>query len=117
MPKTGGTSLCSIFQTLNMDVSKSNCWIPEDGPEWCCLSETMLKERTCTERLNEKNKPIISMIERYMDTNNGVNETLICPKIRYGILIRNPLDRAISHLKHFARFRKSTVLLILKQYW
>ena len=109
IPKTGGTTICKGLVATNQCVAQSrakgNCWVTSDGPEWCCLPTRVAKRKTCEKRRAYPNA--VTMIERYMDTDPTTNQTLFCDGVTYGIILREPVSRAISQVHEFVAMLRS----------
>lgn len=127
IPKSGGTSLCNLYKKqpnnnifmkaikktkelprhdrLELNGIDQNCWRYIDGP--LHFLRLKLKNLQCKERKEvlTANFPELtfSMQERFMDSSADRLRTLFCPDIKYGIVIREPLMRAASHVHFFVQ--------------
>jgi hypothetical protein len=108
IPKTGGTSLCSLARLHKNTTNATlyNCWQPGIFyPVWCCYA---FKERkglldydnaTCDVFLENNPLPEFVMNENYLDYP-------LCSTHRiYSVALRDPIDRAMSHERHLDHFR------------
>ena len=102
IPKTFGTILCDQWRTAGFKVSHRihNCVHPKDVTDWCCSIFADEKHATCDQRKSFD----ATMIERFveLDENNLIKK---CADTKYSIFLRHPLQRIISHLRHFCEFR------------
>lgn len=100
IPKAGGTSICSLAKESGKQVETSgnNCWEKTHFyPLWCCFKFEDRPEWPSCEVLNEK-LPEFVMNENYLDYP-------LCMQNRmYSTLIRDPIDRAMSHELHLGNF-------------
>jgi hypothetical protein len=117
IPKAGGTTLCQLA-TLHKRVLKQwgNCWERKHFyPAWCDFDfnarEGMLDNKTCHAAYMERPElPEFVMNENYLDLP-------MCPYQRiYSMVIREPVDRAMSNERTLQAFiRKSTEVTFLQR--
>jgi hypothetical protein len=119
IPKAGGTTLCELAKlyksVLNPDKKGSNCWEGKHFyPAWMSgdidAREDMLDNKTCHAYMERPNLPEFVMNENYLDLP-------MCPHQRiYSMVIREPVDRAMSNERHLYNFRdKSTEVTFLQR--
>jgi len=92
--KCGGTSMCELAKQHSRIAPSRGCWTDGDGPTWI-EGVRSAQELTCKERgdVMEAGGYNAQFIERYMDGNGT-----ICPNLVYGVVLREPLSRVISHV-------------------
>lgn len=101
-PKVGGTTLCSLAKRNELHVPDPhsgggvNCQAKLFRPFWCCTPpEKHEMAATCQDIQNMTG---FVMNENYLDYP-------LCPQDRlYTVLLRDPVDRAISHLSYLFKF-------------
>jgi hypothetical protein len=95
--KAGGTLMCDVatHNCAEGQVPEDNCWHTGDGPMWCPMSRVP-KQLSCEQRALKatKNGFRFMAVERYMDAGPP------CPQFRYITLLREPIGRAKSMIKH-----------------
>ncbi len=103
LPKSGGSSLCSVAKEAGKvqgQPSHNNCW--EQGhfyPMWCARKFTTRRTWHDCDAMDAE-LPEFIMNENYLDYP-------LCTQQRiYSIVIREPVDRAISHEMHLEKFRE-----------
>ncbi|KAL7468715.1 hypothetical protein ACHAXS_008942 [Conticribra weissflogii] len=101
IPKAGGTSICFIAKNSNKEISSdsNNCWEREHfRPLWCCGE---FEDRPFWQSCKELDGalPEFVMDENFLDYP-------LCMQHRiYSMLIRDPVDRAVSHRSHLDKFK------------
>ncbi|KAL7552175.1 hypothetical protein ACHAWF_015392 [Thalassiosira exigua] len=118
IPKTGGTSLCTLAKKAfgkNQTITKSdNCWEPGHfQPLW--ISPGLRREKwigTCNS--------ISSRLPKFVMNENYLDYPLCMQNRLYSILLRDPLERVISHEDHLRRayekLKRHHVELLQKNY-
>ena len=91
IPKTGGTSLCSLAKENSLSTPGSFCWRDGFCPLWCGCSN--LSPTTC-QQIHQMQQELI-MNENYLDYPLCGEERL------YSVALREPVSRAMSHVNHF----------------
>lgn len=104
IPKAGGTAFCSLARSMKDTFPlPDNCFSKnhEFGmPLWCCSEFADRQEWDPANVCNALDQilPEFSMNENYLDHPLCQNNRL------YSILLRNPVDRAMSQERHLSRF-------------
>lgn len=101
IPKSGGTTLCMGLKAAGRETGRSNgCWSPGDGPEWAAQKHSSTGERNCSAR---RAGPRYAFIERHLDSfgAGGTRAALFCDRVRYSVLLREPIARAVSHMHNY----------------
>lgn len=95
IPKAGGTSLCAMAKERWDNLTKWNCWDQDFFyPIWCCGTFQDRERVSCDAPNNISSFPDFVMNENYLDHP-------LCLKNRiYSIVLRDPVERAMSHEKH-----------------
>jgi len=101
--KAGGTSFHHLAQAngkkMPEDNDKQGGWMKGDGPMWCCDRPV---ELACDERVSKMQDNNMIFQERYPDANGGHGRPELCDNLVYGVMLRKPLDRIISHLNELS---------------
>ncbi|KAL7470827.1 hypothetical protein ACHAXS_011106 [Conticribra weissflogii] len=97
VPKTGGTSICELAEKSGKEVirdNETNCWEREHfWPLWCCY-EFSARPSFGSCREFDGTLPEFVMNENFLDYP-------LCMENRiYSTLVRDPVDRVISHQVH-----------------
>lgn len=100
IPKAGGTSLCSLANKSSKQTTQRNCWERAHFcPLWCCCKFADHQEWPSCSVLDES-LPEFVMNENYLDYP-------LCMQNRiYSMLLRDPIDRAMSHVRHLSLFNE-----------
>lgn len=111
IPKAGGTSLCDLAKSAGMKTPESNnCWEENHGyPLWLISKFVDRREWTigcddpsrCDEFVDAE-VPEFTMNENYLD------HPLLAERL-YSVVLREPIDRAMSQERHLGMYRKSRV--------
>jgi hypothetical protein len=114
IPKAGGTSLCKLVRNNNITTPGDNCWEEPFCPVWCCACNwrrpvhksvcDLLEERTLATLTNSpaahnNNNNDNTLLEFAM--NENYFDYPFCNERTYSIVLRDPVDRAMSHVNHF----------------
>ncbi|KAL3770687.1 hypothetical protein ACHAW5_003131 [Stephanodiscus triporus] len=99
IPKAGGTALCQLAKRAKKDTPPGNCWqrvhfIPLWYPGFKWLERAGFPKNNTCDVFDEKLKEF-TMNENYLDYPLCMNARL------YSILLRRPVDRAMSQERHF----------------
>jgi hypothetical protein len=92
--------MCALAHQNSRVVDHWNaCWDQGDGPTWLYGTQEVI-ERDCAERVASMAAGPYDMQfnERYMDRNGT-----LCDKMVYGVTLRDPLDRAVSHVNEMMK--------------
>ena len=104
IPKTGGTAFCSLARSMKDTFPlPGNCFNQDlrfGLPLWCCWKFEDRQEWDPENVCNALDQilPEFTMNENYLDHPLCQNNRL------YSILLRNPVDRAMSQERHLSRF-------------
>ena len=94
IPKTGGTSVCTAAEnTPELETKGDNCWTKTFCPIWVGCYQP--KPTTC-ENLYQNKKLNFRMNENWLDE--------LCPQRTYSMILREPISRAMSHVRHLKVF-------------
>ena len=101
IPKAGGSSLCKFAQSTKMETPPGNCFHRVHFiPLWCCYKwkdrKGFPKNITCD--IFDRNLKEFTMNENYLDYPLCMNTRL------YSILLRFPVERAMSQERHYMKF-------------
>ena len=101
IPKAGGSSLCKFAQSTKMETPPGNCFHRVHFiPLWCCYKwkdrKGFPKNITCD--IFDRNLKEFTMNENYLDYPLCMNTRL------YSILLRGPVERAMSQERHYMKF-------------
>ena len=93
--------------------STQNCVMNGDHTDWCCSDFALQQHNTCEQRRQADFD--VTMVERFMDLNSDGSAQL-CDGMSYATILRNPLARAVSHVRNFGLvFRIHFWTLLQKQ--
>ena len=118
IPKAAGTSMCSISEKegnypqsvnrkpgyfLEEKEKRDNCWQAEFCPFWCCYRPPNPPRNPISCPQLEKRYDAFVMNENYLDYP-------WCTQDRtYSMLIRDPVARTVSHMRHLNKFVKKGI--------
>jgi len=94
VPKTGGTSLCELVKTNGISTGKSNCWVPQMCPHWCCCSQ--LRRLSCAD--------LRSIPLDFIGNERFLDHPICDDDFAYSLTVREAVSRAVSHVQHQLRF-------------
>ena len=103
--KAGGTSFHGLAKANHKEMPTWNRWRRQggwfkgDGPVWCCDEPI---ERSCEDHINMMGDNRLTLQERYLDANGGKDKPQLCDELVYAVMLRNPVDRLMSHLNELA---------------
>jgi hypothetical protein len=104
IPRLSGSSLCKLAKLVKKEIHPSNnCWEKLHFPPlWCCFKWMdrvgFPANNTC--EAFDKDLKEFTMNENYLDYPLCMNHRL------YSILLRNPVDRAMSQERHYMAYIK-----------
>lgn len=100
IPKAGGTSICSIAKKSEKEISldANNCWEREHFlPLWCCGK---FEDRPFWQSCED----LDGALPEFVMDENFLDFPLCMQQRIYSTLIRDPVDRAVSHRAHLNKF-------------
>lgn len=100
IPKTAGTSLCSLAKSLEKEVPPTNnCFESRHFyPLWCCHNKFEDRKGLGCDEID--NLPSFTMNENYLD------HPLCLENRIYSVLLRSPIERALSQERHLGSFAR-----------
>lgn len=100
IPKTGGTSVCNaVKKRSSLTHSNVNCWTQPTCPIWCCCevsADAPKRWATCDE--------MSGWGLDFVMNENWLDEHVCGDQRTYSIILREPVARSASHLRHLESF-------------